>query len=106
MRNFPTYYLLYHTYKTAFVHIPRTGMSTLANFIVQDEHLELAEKIEEALNKLTEKQRTTFILRHYHNLPLQEIAGIMDCSVGTVKAQLFRTLKKLQVLLTKYQLEF
>jgi len=70
------------------------------------ENAEINEKIEEALDTLTEKQRTTFILRHYHDLPLQEIADIMDCSVGTVKAQLFRTLQKLQVILSKYQFEF
>jgi len=70
------------------------------------ERSEISEKIEGALNTLTEKQRTTFILRHYHHLPLQEIANIMDCSVGTVKAQLFRTLKRLQVLLAQYNFEF
>ena len=70
------------------------------------EKSEINEKIEEALDTLTEKQRTTFILRHYHNLQLREIADIMDCSVGTVKAQLFRTLQKLQVMLSKYQFEF
>ena len=76
------------------------------NLFTEIERSEIAEKIEEALNCLTEKQRTTFILRHYHYLPLQEIADIMNCSVGTVKAQLFRTLKRLQVLLAQYKFEF
>ena len=67
---------------------------------------EINEKIEEALNVLSEKQRTTFILRHYEQLSLEEIAHAMECSVGTVKSQLFRALQKLQNSLAQYRFEF
>ena len=61
--------------------------------------------IQQALNKLTENQRTIFVLRHYQDLPLQEISQIMKCSVGTVKSQLFRSTQKLQKLLSSYRKE-
>lgn len=75
------------------------------NTYAETERLELSKKIENALNSLTEKQRTTFVLKHYHNLSLKEIADAMGCSVGTVKSQLFRALQKLQGLLEKYRIE-
>ncbi len=62
------------------------------------ENLELREKIQSAVAKLKGKQRKCFILRHYHDLALKEIAETMSCSEGTVKRHLHRAnfnLKKL-----------
>lgn len=49
-----------------------------------------------AVAKLPERQRAVFILRHYQNLPLKEIARVQSCSLGAVKANLFQALKKLR----------
>ncbi|MBI1389673.1 MAG: sigma-70 family RNA polymerase sigma factor [bacterium] len=66
------------------------------------EHAQQAEELNElkrAMNDLTEKQRAVFVLRHFQNLKLQEIAEVMSMPLGTVKATLHQTLNKLRVLL-------
>lgn len=52
--------------------------------------------IDAALQRLPPKQRSIFVLRHYNEMPLKEIAEVLDIAEGTVKAQLFRAIKKLQ----------
>ena len=59
--------------------------------------------LDEALNHLSSKERCVFVLRHYDDFPLAEIAKIMDVSEGTVKSTLFRGIKKLQKSLSFYK---
>ena len=61
--------------------------------------------IEQAMDRLSTNERCVFVLRHYNDLPLKEIAEIMSISKGTVKSTLFRTLKKLQKELSFYREE-
>ena len=61
--------------------------------------------IDQALQALAPQQRSVFIMRHYHDLPLKEIARIMGLSVGTVKSQLFRAIRRLQKELHFYRAE-
>jgi RNA polymerase sigma-70 factor (ECF subfamily) len=56
----------------------------------------LRAKVEKALQKLSTRERTVFLLRHYNDLMLDEIAETMQISVGSVKSYLFRCLRKLQ----------
>ncbi|MFQ6114001.1 MAG: RNA polymerase sigma factor [bacterium] len=63
---------------------------------------ELSDQITAALSKLSLKQQSVFILRHYHGHKLQDIAKIMNCSEGTVKNYLFRATHKMQKLLQEY----
>jgi RNA polymerase sigma-70 factor (ECF subfamily) len=60
------------------------------------EREEKAQHVREAIRHLPEKQRATLILRMYHDLSMEEIAGVMGSSVGTVKANLFHALSKLR----------
>lgn len=62
----------------------------------QIERDEKAQRVREAIRHLPEKQRATLILRMYHDLSMEEIAGVMGSSVGTVKANLFHALGKLR----------
>ncbi len=64
---------------------------------VIDEHLQAA------LHELSASQRTVFILRHYHDLPLKEIAEQLGNSEGTVKVLLFRAIHNLQKKLSFYK---
>jgi len=48
-----------------------------------------------ALDDFEPRERTAFLLKHQEDLPLAEIAEILDCPVNTVKTLLFRTTKKL-----------
>ncbi len=54
------------------------------------------DQIELALQKLPPRQRLIFTMRHYNELMLKEIAESLGISEGTVKAQLFRAIQRLQ----------
>jgi RNA polymerase sigma-70 factor (ECF subfamily) len=60
---------------------------------------ERAARVRAAIAKLPRKQRATLILRVYHELPHEEIAGILGSSVGAVKANFFHALANLRKLL-------
>lgn len=49
-----------------------------------------------ALRRLTPRERSVFVLRHYNDLPLREIGAMLDIAEGTVKALLFRAVRRLQ----------
>ena len=52
--------------------------------------------IDEALQKISPRERAIFILRHYQDMPLKDIANELNITVGTVKSTLFRALKRMQ----------
>ena len=49
------------------------------------------EKLNEELDKLDEKQKSTFVLRYFEELSVKEIAKTLNCSEGTVKSRIFYT---------------
>jgi len=53
-------------------------------------------KIERALDRVSEREKKVFLLRHYNDLNLKEIAEVLGISEGSVKSYLFRVIKKLQ----------
>ncbi len=57
---------------------------------------EIGEAVEQALAKLSHKHRTAFILREFEGLSYEEMAQVMDCSIGTVMSRLHHARKKLQ----------
>jgi RNA polymerase sigma-70 factor (sigma-E family) len=50
-----------------------------------------------AVRELPERQRSCVVLRYYEDLPVAQIAEILDCSVGTVKSQLSKARAKLNL---------
>ena len=60
---------------------------------------ERAAEVRAAIARLPNKQRATVILRVYHELSHEEIAGILGSSVGAVKANFFHALGNLKRLL-------
>jgi RNA polymerase sigma-70 factor (ECF subfamily) len=56
----------------------------------------LVEKVREFLADITPAQRLVFLLKHDEGMTCAEIAVEMDCSVGTIKKSLFRTMQKLR----------
>jgi len=48
-----------------------------------------------ALGKLPLKKREVLILSRYQNLKYKEIAELLDCQIGTVKAHVHRAIKEL-----------
>jgi RNA polymerase sigma-70 factor (ECF subfamily) len=60
---------------------------------------ELAERVEEAVKELPEKQRLVFTLKFYEEMSHKEIAEVVGCSEGTSKANYFHAIRKLRVML-------
>ena len=58
---------------------------------------EIRTRIDAALGRLSARQRSVFTLRHYQDLSLEEIGGLLGLDVGTVKAHMFRAVSKLRV---------
>lgn len=54
------------------------------------------ERIQKVLNKLTPRQRMVFILRHFQQFSLKEIANYLNCTTGSVKKQLFRAVSQVK----------
>jgi len=57
---------------------------------------EIGQRLEQALVKLSLRQRAAFTLRHYEDRSLAEIAEILKLDIGTVKVHLFRAIEKLR----------
>jgi len=56
---------------------------------------EQKEQVRQAIELLPANQRATLVLAYYQQLKYQEVAEVMGCSIGTVKAQMYRALKTL-----------
>jgi len=63
---------------------------------------ELQEKLNEAMQKLSEPHRLVVTLHDVQGLAHDEIAEIMDCNVGTVRSRLFYARQQLQAYLSDY----
>lgn len=66
---------------------------------------ELDEKVARAVQSLSEKHRTVFLLHASEKLSYKEIAEVMKCSVGTVMSRLFYARKRLQEILGRLGVE-
>lgn len=60
---------------------------------------ELGARIRAAVARLSEEHRTAILLREVEGMPYDEIAKVMQTSIGTVMSRLFYARKKLQELL-------
>jgi RNA polymerase sigma-70 factor (ECF subfamily) len=63
---------------------------------------ELQEKLNEAMQKLSEPHRLVVTLHDVQGLSHEEIAKIMDCNIGTVRSRLFYARQQLQAYLSDY----
>ena len=59
--------------------------------------------IGEALNALSDQERTVFVMRHYQDMPIKEISEVLEVADGTVKSLLFRSIRKLREKLSFYR---
>jgi len=65
-------------------------------------HHEVQHRVEEELRKLPEPYRTTLILRDLEEMSYEEIAEVLEISLGTVKSRLTRGREALRQRLTPY----
>ncbi len=57
---------------------------------------EIRDRLARALDQLPEKQRAVVVLRHYHEMSLEEIAQTLGMRLGTVKSSLHRALGRMR----------
>jgi RNA polymerase sigma-70 factor (ECF subfamily) len=66
------------------------------------EFKELQEVVNKAIDRLPEKQKVTVILRVCHGFSHKEISQVLQCSVGTVKANYFHAIRNLRDFMKGY----
>ena len=64
---------------------------------------EIRERLRQAMRSLSPRQRTIFLLKHFEELSILEIAEVMDLDVGTIKSHLFRAAHKIRERLAEFQ---
>ena len=57
---------------------------------------QIGDRIARALQGLPKTQRAVFVLRHYEEMSLEEIAGALGLRLGTVKSSLHRAVHRLR----------
>lgn len=65
----------------------------------------IRKNIENALQKLSKRERSVFVLRNFKELAFDEIVKILNLRPGTVRSLNFRAIKKLRKELSYYKLE-
>jgi RNA polymerase sigma-70 factor (ECF subfamily) len=73
--------------------LPRRGAADPAADL---ESRQLQDRIAKALEKVSPQEKAVFLLRHYDDLMLKDIASSLGLSIGSVKSYLFRAVHKLQ----------
>jgi RNA polymerase sigma-70 factor (ECF subfamily) len=63
---------------------------------------DLKDILSRCVDKLAERQRTIFILRHYNQLRNEDIASTLGISLGTVKSLHFKAVRNLRGLVGPY----
>jgi len=63
---------------------------------------ELTQHIQQSMERLSDRERAVFVLKHMHGYKIREIAGMIDCAEGTVKNYLFRATRKMRSALQPY----
>lgn len=53
-------------------------------------------KLQQAIQRLPEKQRVVFTLRYYDEMPYDEMAEVLDTSAGALKASYHHAVKKVE----------
>ena len=66
---------------------------------------ELGEILSNALQTISEEQRTAVIMREYHGYSSKEIAEMLDIPVGTVRSRIFHGLRNLGRVLKRRRAE-
>ena len=59
--------------------------------------------LERAMRRLPEEFRTVLLLAEVEGMPLEEVARVMECPVGTVKSRIVRAKERLRGLLKDYE---
>ena len=58
--------------------------------------------LQKAILSLEKEDRTVVVLRYFEDMKLEEIAGVLNENLSTVKSRLYRSMKKLKLQLEPY----
>ena len=67
------------------------------------EREQMQQHITEAMDALSPRERSAFVLKHEHDLRIKDAAAAMDVAPGTVKSLLYRATRKLRDELAFYR---
>ncbi len=67
-----------------------------------DPSSDLKDAFSRCLEKLSDKQRMIFVMKHYNQLQYNEIAQILDIALGTVKSLHFKAVRNLRTHMSPY----
>ena len=67
-----------------------------------DPSSDLKDIFSRCLEKLSDKQRMIFVMKHYNHLHYREIAQILNIALGTVKSLHFKAVRNLRTLMSPY----
>lgn len=59
-------------------------------------------RLKDEMDELNPQQKEAFVMRFQEEIPIKEIAQVMECSEGTVKSRLFYSLKKMSEKLKEF----
>jgi RNA polymerase sigma-70 factor (ECF subfamily) len=57
---------------------------------------EIRERLRDAMEHLSPRQRSVFVLKHFEELSIPEIADLTGLDAGTIKSHLFRAARKIR----------
>ncbi len=60
---------------------------------------QISERVQAALDDLSEQERAAFLMRHYHGCSIEEICHALDLRTNAAKHSIFRAVKKMRVAL-------
>jgi RNA polymerase sigma-70 factor (ECF subfamily) len=80
-----------------------SGTGELPDADEQAERSQMQEHIEASLDALSPRERTAFVLKHYNDMAIKDVAAAMDVADGTVKSMLYRATRKLRDELAFYR---
>lgn len=66
---------------------------------------DLQVKLQEALDKLPDKQRQVFLLRYYDEMGYKEMSELLDTSEGALKASFHHAVKKIEAFVKGVEIE-
>ena len=64
---------------------------------------EIRERLREAMDHLSPRQRSIFVLKHFEELSIPEIADLTGLDAGTIKSHLFRAAQKIRERLGEFR---
>jgi RNA polymerase sigma-70 factor (ECF subfamily) len=57
---------------------------------------QIGERVQQALNALSEQERAAFLMRHYHGCSIDEICNALGLRTNAAKHSIFRAVKKMR----------